>query len=195
MTTLDRILGAFLAAAALVFIVWASNARMAAHASPDALLRLAWSARPERIEDCRERSEEELARLPQHMRQPIVCEGATAEYRLQVRVDGTLAVDRVLHGGGLRRDRRLYVLEEVAVPAGDATVDISFDRIDTGTPSVGVDGSRRQSTLAQGQAPLPQNGATVPVHLLLRRRLRFSSREVILVTYDSDRRELIVRQR
>jgi hypothetical protein len=190
MTRLDQIFGAALAAALMAGMVWASNAPLTAHRSPDSILRLAWSARPERVEDCRQRSPEELARLPQHMRQPIVCEGTTAEYRLQVRIDGRLVADRVVHGGGLRRDRRLYVFEEVALPPGEAAIDVRFDRIQTGQPATAGAGS---AVPHPAQQPTPAQRGEVPAHLSVEQRLRFASREVILVTYDSDRRQLIIR--
>jgi hypothetical protein len=117
MTPRDRAAGLALAVVLMAGLVWASNAPMITNPSPRPRLRLAWSARPERIENCRQQSAEELARLPAHMRQAVACEGTTAEYRLQVRIEGALVADRVVHGGGLRRDRRLYVFEEVVLPA------------------------------------------------------------------------------
>ncbi len=130
MTPRDRAAGLALVVVLMVGLVWASNAPMTTNPSPDPRLRLAWSARPERIEKCRQQSEEELARLPAHMRQPVACEGTTAEYRLQVRIEGALVADRVVRGGGLRRDRRLYVFEEIVLPAGEAAVDVTFDRVE-----------------------------------------------------------------
>ena len=185
MTPRDRAAGTALALVLLAGLVWASNAPMTTNPSPDARLRLAWSARPERIEKCRQRSEEELARLPAHMRQPVACEGTTAEYRLQVRHEGALVAERIVHGGGLRRDRRLYVFEEILVPAGEATVDVRFDRVDAGEPGAAADERRRE----RGELTPAQRGE-VPPHLSLVGRLVFSSREVILVTYDADRKEL-----
>jgi hypothetical protein len=119
-----------------------------------------------------------LAQLPQHMREPMVCEGSTAEYRLQVRVRGTLAADRIVHGGGLRHDRRLYVMEEIAVPPGDALVDVLFERV--GTPAASdVSG-------AAGRVE------AVPAHLSLQQHLTFSPRQVVLITYSGDTRNLAV---
>jgi hypothetical protein len=189
MTRRERTAGIGLIAAVMGGLVWASNAPMTTNRSPDAMLRLAWSARPERIEKCRQLSEEELARLPAHMRQPVACEGTTAEYRLQVRHEGALVAERVLHGGGLRRDRRLYVFEEIMLPAGEATVDVRFDRVDSGEAGATADrGDRERSERRETLTPA-QRGE-VPPHLSLARRLSFSSRQVILVTYDSDRQEL-----
>jgi hypothetical protein len=181
MTLRDRVAGTALGALLMAGMVWASNAPMTTNRSPDARLRLAWSARPERIEKCRQQSEEELAKLPAHMRQPLACEGTTAEYRLQVRHEGALVAERVVHGGGLRRDRRLYVFEEILVPAGEAAVDIRFDRVDASAPGPAA-GEQAGPTAAQR--------GEVPPHLSLVRSIRFSSREVVLVTYDSDRQEL-----
>lgn len=175
MTMIRRSLAGALAIAVLIAVVWVSNAPMTAHRSPDAALRLAWSARPERIERCRQLSEEELARLPQHMRQPIECEGITASYRLQVRVEGALVAERVVHGGGLRRDRRLFVFDELPVPAGDSTIDVRFDRVEPDQAAAVTDKEDR---------------GEVPPHLTLTERVRFSPRQVVLVTYDSGRRVL-----
>jgi hypothetical protein len=172
----ERISGAVLAVAVIGGIICGSSVQVASHTTPAALLRLAWSARPERVEECRQRSDAELAQLPQHMRQAVVCEGTTAEYRLQVRVAGTLAVDRVVHGGGLRHDRRLYVLEELPVPPGDTVVEVHFDRLGTG-----------------GSSPLSARAArveSVPPHLSFERHVVFSPRQVVLITYADETRSL-----
>ncbi len=182
----DGAVGIALALAVMAAIVWASNVPMATNHAPDARLRLAWSARPERIEKCRQQSEEELARLPAHMRQAVACEGTTAEYRLQVRIDGALVADRVVHGGGLRRDRRLYVLEEIALPAAETAVDVRFDRVESNEPGVAAREHEREGTELT-----PAQREEVPAHLLLARRIRLSSREVMLVTYDPDRQQLV----
>jgi hypothetical protein len=177
MSVVDRIPGALLTGIAIAGVVWASAIPMASHPTTDALLRLAWSARPERVEDCRQRTPEELAQLPQHMREPVVCEGTTAEYRLQVRVRGTVAADRIVHGGGLRHDRRLYVLEEVAVPPGDALIEVRFDRVGANSGSSAGSAAGRVET--------------VPPHLALEQHITFSPRQVVLITYATDTRSLI----
>ena len=175
MTLLSRGVGVALVIAGTITLAWASRAPMTAYRSPDAMLRLAWSARPERIEKCRQQSEEELAKIPQHMRQPVACEGVTAEYRLQVRVDDVLVTERLVHGGGMRRDRRLYIFEELSIPAGEATIDVRLDRVET------EDTRDRAEKSDRGD---------VPPHLVFAERLRLTPREVVLVTYDSSRRTL-----
>jgi hypothetical protein len=177
MTLLQRIAGTACGAAAAFALAAASTAPVTVHESGDAVLRLAWSARPERIEDCRPRSAEELAALPPHMRQPLVCEGVAAQYRLTVRRGGAVVADQIVRGGGLRHDRRLYVFHEIALPPGEIAVEVRFDRIDPDTPN-----------RSAGSAP---STATVPPHLSLERRLSFRPREVVLVTYDAQRRTLV----
>lgn len=180
MTVVHRLAGAALGAISMAILVVASTASDRVHDSGDAVLRLAWSARPERVERCRPQSEEELARLPPHMRQPVVCEGAAAQYRLTVRRERKVVVERVVRGGGLRRDRRLYVFQEVPVPAGEGTIEVVFERLDAGAASPSPGSSA--------------GGPVVPPYLSFERRLRFRPREVTLVTYDADRRALVAVQ-
>jgi hypothetical protein len=176
MTGLYRAAGLALGLAATAAIVTGSDVALTLHGSDQAMLRLAWSARPERIERCRERSEEELAQLPVHMRQRVSCEGASARYRLTVRDRGRLLSDRVVHGGGLRQDRRLYVFEELPLDPGDHRIEVLFERLDTG---------------GSGTVNVQSGGETVPPHMALDRQVRVRPREVILVTYVAERQELV----
>jgi hypothetical protein len=188
-TLLQRTLGLLVTAGALAAMVAASNAPMTAHRTADAVLRLAWSARPERIETCRQQTDEQLARLPQHMRQPVVCEGTTATYRLQVRIDDVLVADRVVRGGGLRQDRRLYVFDEFPRPPGEGEVHVRFDRVEVASgDGGGPAGESREDEVARRH-----RAESVPPTLSLERHLRFSPRAVVLVTYDERARELTVR--
>ena len=203
MTPLGRVMGIAAALLVTVGITWASAVRMPASPAV-AVLRLAWTARPERIEDCRPQNEEELAKLPAHMRQAVVCEGTTAAYRLEVRRDGTLIADQIVVGGGLRHDRPLYVFRDILLPPGDAAIRVRFVRVDaaaarasSGTPSAlrsdddhhsdAMDDDRRRR---EGEERIRRREEAIPASLSLERRFRFVAREVILVTYDAERREL-----
>ena len=194
-------------------IAWASNVRVTPYASHDGVLRLAWTARPERVEDCRLQSEEALAKLPPHMRQALICEGTTASYRLEVRREGTVIVDQIVHGGGLRHDRPLYVFRDIPLPAGEAAITVRFVRIDsktTATPGEGAPAASsdressghaddRQGTNAmdperrrrENEERIRQRGEAAPALLSLERRFHFVAHEVILVTYDAGRRQLL----
>jgi hypothetical protein len=175
-----RTIGAAIAAAAMAAITWASNAPMTVNGSDRGVLRLAWSARPERVEVCREQTAEELARLPQHMRQPLVCEGTSVRYRLTVRREGTLVIDRTIHGGGVRQDRRLYVFEELPLDPGLTSIDVRLDRVD------------EASTKPAPAANQPPAAETVPPRLVFAQQVSIRPRQVLLVTYSAERRDLTV---
>ena len=176
---LERTIGLVFALAVVAAIVWASNAPTIIHGSNHGLLRLAWSARPERVEVCREQSAEDLAKLPAHMRQPLVCEGTSARYRLTVRHEGRLIADRILHGGGVRQDRRLYVFHELTLDPGQTTIDLRLDRIDD--PGVLVKPGAKQPVVIE----------TVPPNLAFAGPVTIGPREVLLITYSPERRALI----
>jgi len=197
-----------LAAALLVTIgiTWASAVRMPS-ASAAAVLRLAWTARPERIEDCRPQREEEMEKLPTHMRQAVVCTGTTATYRLEVRREGAVIADQIVRGGGLRHDRPLYVFRDISLPPGDAAIAVRFFRVDgvgkptasdaavpAGSPqdrhSMNDDRRRRED-----EERIRGQEEAIPAVLPLERRFHFMPREVILVTYDAERRELVALER
>jgi hypothetical protein len=185
-TLVDRALGVALATAVVAGVVALSNAALPAPPSAGAVLRVTFSASPERVETCRAASAEDLARLPAHMRQPLVCEGTTASYRLAVRVGGRLLAERVVRAGGMRHDRRIFVLEEIPVPGVEADVDLRFDRIEAGdgrgrTPDAGA----RPRT-----APVQVRDA-VPPRLAYEGRLAFRPGRAIVVTYDPRRQALI----
>ena len=208
MTPLGRVTGIAAALLMTVGISWASAVRMASSPAVG-VLRLAWTARPERIEECRPQSEEELAKLPAHMRQAVVCEGTPATYRLEVRRDGALIADQIVRGGGLRHDRPLYVFRDISLPYGDAAIRVRFVRVDSvaarassTTPSAlssdddhhsnAMDDGRRRR---EGEERIRRREEAIPASLSLERRFHFVAREVILVTYDAERRELVALER
>jgi hypothetical protein len=206
---LRRVLGVAVAAAAALLLSIASAAPLRLHDDAEARLRVAFSARPERIERCRTLSDSELAGVPVHMRQPVVCEGYTARYRLDVRRDDSLLFSAVLRGGGLRHDRRLYVLREQSLPAGRSAIDLRLTRLDA---------SNRPDTLPPPDAPEDDHGRRaheddpehesaaqrdederrrrvadeVPAVLALRDTITLEPREVVLVTYDQSARRFHV---
>ena len=193
MTLVDRALAAAFGAAAMAAISWGSAAPLMVHGSEQGMLRLAWSARPERIENCRQLSEEELAKQPLHMRQPVVCEGASAQYRLTVRSGDTIITEQIVRGGGLRQDRRLYVFHEVPLDPGEVSLDVRFDRLDSGSPQV-APGSQARRPAEPSQTPEAPGSETVPPNLSFVQRLHVRPRAVVLVTYSPERRALIAVQ-
>ena len=207
MNALERTLAVALPPIAAAGIVWASSVPLTLNATSGAVLRLAWAVRPERIETCRDLRPEELANVPQHMRQARVCEGTPAEYRLIVRDASGVRLDRIVRGGGLRQDRRLYVLEELPLTPGPSLVDVRFERVTH--PASGNDESRGgdedthdedgdenegdEGEEADDDRNARQQGA-VPPRLALDRAVTAQPREVVLVTYDETRRALVALQ-
>jgi hypothetical protein len=114
--------------AAAAGIAAGSAAPVPFHADDAARLRLSWSARPERIEQCRTLSEEELALRPEHMRQRVECEGGFATYTLEIALDGRRVDAAVIMGGGVRNDRPIHDLRDLDVPPGEHRVRVSLTR-------------------------------------------------------------------
>lgn len=172
MTRAARIPGLVVVVASLLGLRWASDALVSTAAGDEAVLRVAFRLRPERVEVCRDRTPEELAGVPIHMRQLQVCVGQSVTYRLKVRRADDVLVDEVAHGGGLRRDRPIYVFREWLVPPGAAEVEVRLSR----------EGGPPREQAPWGVEPLA-----------LEEQLVFASRKVVLVTYDEERRVLDVK--
>lgn len=126
MTVLARVIGVALALLASVGLVLLSDGDLLAEPSDEGLLRLSWRAVGQRVEECRVPTAEELAALPQHMRQKEICEGALAPFDLDVRIDGVTVVDRELRAEGAREDRPTYVFDEIRLPPGPHALEVVF---------------------------------------------------------------------
>ena len=92
----------------------------------DATLRLALRTAGGRVEICRDRTPEELAELPAHMRQPRACDRHLLPYRLTVRVDGEPRIDRRVTSAGVHEDRPLVVDEALDLPPGRVGLEVVF---------------------------------------------------------------------
>lgn len=172
------------AAVAVVALAALSRTPLRSGDGERSLLRLAWSARPERIETCRRPSAAELAGRPAHMRQEIVCEGRTASYQLSVDLDGTPLLSESVAGAGVRHDRALYLYRELTVTSGTHRVAVRFVRTDSGSTR-----SRNGDTIPPVRPPL----ASVPPLLVLDTVLTLAPNAVALITWDSSREALVIR--
>lgn len=117
--------GAIAVLAAFVAVALASRAPIGKPATGSEL-RLALRTAHARIEVCRERSDEELERLPAHFRVRRECEETAIDYRLTLDVDGARRIDRVVSHRGVRRTRPLAVDVAIPLSAGSRQVEISF---------------------------------------------------------------------
>lgn len=166
----------------------------------DAVVRLSWSARPERVEQCRRLTDEELAARPAHMRMRLECEGSFARYLLTLAIDGRrLPVDTV-RGGGLRHDRPIHLFEEYRVPAGTRRLQLTLARIDSATATAATDSGVVPADTLLGQREAREvderrrrAAEAIPALLALDTVLTIAPRRVLLVTYDGARRTLVAR--
>lgn len=173
--------GSGLAIGATVLLAALSRAPQGTGSRSGGLLRLSWSGHPERVEVCRAVSDAELQRLPRHMRQPVICDGRTADYRLGVTVDGVTLADDPVTGGGFRRDRPIYLYREFPLAAGPHELVVRFDLAD---PAAGTEPDSTSSRLD-----------ALPRALTLDTVITLHPRTVALVTYDPERRALAIQSR
>ena len=181
MSVVSRVIGLVAAAAAAFGITVLSQWTVVSRTGDQALLRLTWRARPERIEHCVTQSPEALAALPPHMRQTTICEGINASYRLNVRRGDETVAEHLVEPGGLRRDRPLYVYLEIPMPPVETNVSIRFDRVEESSAN-GDDDTDGNSRDALRES--------VPPSLRWNETLHFVPGQVRIVSYDTERREL-----
>ena len=167
-------LGALGAAGVLAVVRLLSFAPYTTEREAVAVVRLAWRARGERVRDCHRLTPEELAKLPVHMRQEEVCEGRVLPFRLAVDLDDSAVVNQLIHGAGAREDRPLYVFQDLAVRPGEHRISVRF-------------------TLEGGPQEHDATRLATPRRLALDTTLSLAPRQVLLVTYDEEREQLVVR--
>jgi len=122
----QRGLGVLVALGGALGLAWLSGVPTSYAGSDDALLRLSWRVPGTMVEECRTRTDEELARLAPHMRTPQVCTGRGADYELRLSLDGGEVVLDTIRPAGARHDRPVYVFREVAVNPGVHEVAVAF---------------------------------------------------------------------
>lgn len=187
-------------AVALVLLARSSGMPLTYHGQDASRLRLSWSARPERIEECRQLSDEELSRRGEHMRQRVECVGGFATYALRIDVDGTVLGESVIHGAGLRHDRPLYLLQDYPVPPGQHRVRVTLTRREKAADDTTAFGKAMvpaaDTGLYAGRAAREAEErsrrvrAAIPPRLILDTAITFSARQVALVTFSAERRVL-----
>ncbi len=90
------------------------------HLGPgEAVVKVSIVHRGKPLGECRERSEEELARLPPNMRVKVVCPRERSPLELEVWLDGRLLHREVKAPSGLHHDGPSYIYHRFVVPAGE----------------------------------------------------------------------------
>lgn len=175
-----------------------SSVPMAQGVSEGALLRLSWKAVPERIEVCRELSEEELAKLAEHMRQRVRCDGRFATYTLRVEVDERAVHEGIVRGAGLRNDRPMFLLHEIGMNPGEHRLRVVFQRREKSNGEsalhTSVSGARADTGLYPGRAEREvvererRAQAAIPSYVELDTVLTFLPERALVVSFDAERR-------
>jgi hypothetical protein len=89
------------------------------HLAPDkALIRMSFSHAGARKEECRQRSAEELAKLPPNMRAAQDCPRERSPVTIELELDGETIFATEVAPAGLRRDGASTVYRRLEVPSG-----------------------------------------------------------------------------
>ena len=82
------------------------------------LVRLSFSHAAQRLRPCRQRSTEELAKLPPNMRTPLDCSRERSNLTIELEMDGKPVYHAVIPPAGLSKDGAATVYQRLAVAAG-----------------------------------------------------------------------------
>ncbi len=132
-------------------------------AADQAVIKISVARLGEPVGECRRLSEEELAKLPPNMRDPIQCPRERSPLSMSVDLDGTNTLERTVQPGGLSRDGAAAIYERLVVPAGEHDIHVRFNSdIRPGAP---VHELRSTVNLAPGQVLVvdfdPEKGGVV----------------------------------
>lgn len=179
---LRRLAQVALAAMGLVATAALSLWPWVAEPLPDGMVRFSWRARGEVVTRCRRPTAEELAGTPAHMRQETICEeGVVAPYHLRLAVNGQVLVDSTAPGSGGRGDRSMYLFRELRVATGTHRIVAELVRTD-----IGEDAGTTEETVSARN----RRQRAIPRRLMVDTTVTIGEREVVLVTYDAERRRL-----
>ena len=98
------------------------------HLQPDeALLRLSFKHPGKPVGECRERTPEELAKLPPQLRAKVECPRERSPVRAVVELDGKPLYDETFPPAGLKRDGAASGYRRLAIPAGQHKLKVAFN--------------------------------------------------------------------
>ncbi len=96
-----------------------STAPVYIHLQPDqAVLKLSFTHGAQRVGECRERSDEELAKMPPNMRIRQDCPRQRAPVIVELELDDALLLHAILPPSGLSGDGSASVYRRFVIPAG-----------------------------------------------------------------------------
>lgn len=91
------------------------------------LLRLSFKHAGQYVGDCRERSAQELAKLPPQLRAQLDCPRERSPVRVRVELDGEPLYDEVFAPAGLRRDGAASGYRRMPIAAGEHRLRVQFN--------------------------------------------------------------------
>ena len=90
------------------------------HLAPEqALIKVSFTHHGRHVAECRQRTPEELAKLPPNMRAPLLCQRERSPVTIEVDIDGTLAFRHVAEPSGLSKDGASTVYQRLPLLAGE----------------------------------------------------------------------------
>lgn len=102
-----------------VMIAYFASSPSYVHHSPDAaLIKLSLTHAGQRVGDCKERTAEELAKMPPNMRTKQSCGRERNAVTLEMDIDGKLAYRHTAKPAGLSGDGRSRFYDSREIPAG-----------------------------------------------------------------------------
>lgn len=101
-----------------LLIYFASDAPYAASRPAESLIKLTFKHPGKIAEDCRERTPEELARMPVHMRKAKDCERTRPPVHVEFSLDGRVLLARTFPATGIMKDGPSYAYETFLVSPG-----------------------------------------------------------------------------
>ena len=111
-----------------LFIGYFSTSPQYRHLAPDqGLLRLSFKHPGKFKADCRERTPEELAKIPANMRQAMDCPRERSPVRVRVALDGRDLYDDVFPPAGLSRDGASSGYRRLPIAAGLHHLKVQFN--------------------------------------------------------------------
>lgn len=114
-----------------------------------ALIKVSVARLGQPVGECRRLTNEELAKLPPNMRDPVQCPRERSPLSMEVNINGARMLKRVAEPGGLSRDGTAAIYERLAVSAGKQRISVRFN--DDVRPGARVYEHEASVALAPGQ--------------------------------------------
>ncbi|HUH41388.1 MAG TPA: hypothetical protein VL024_11015, partial [Castellaniella sp.] len=94
--------------------------------SDQAVIKVSVARLGQPVGECRRLSEQELAKLPPNMRDPVRCPRERSPLSMDVQVNGVPMLQRLVEPGGLSKDGAAAIYERLVVTAGPQRIQVRF---------------------------------------------------------------------